>query len=175
MMPTVWKTAKKHMVIQWLAVVVFVTFVLLALNMTSSSPLLWAVGASALSSSAYLVFAMPCARASQPRRLAGGYLIALVVGGAFHLILSNLYRWGIHHNLLNIHANLFWISASLSVGIAMLLMILLGAEHPPAVGLALVLVLNVHRIPPVIVIMIGAMVLALISHFGKRYLVNLVE
>ena len=175
MLPTFWKKSKKHLLCQWLAMVCFITMVLLALNMVSSSALLWAVGSSALASSAYLVFTMPCARASQPRRVAGSYLIAVGVGACFHLFLWHLYRWGIHHNLLSIHANLFWVSASLSVGVTIVLMLLLGAEHPPAVGLALVLVLNVHKIPPVLIIVAGAFVLAGVNYFFGKYLVNLVE
>jgi CBS domain-containing membrane protein len=175
MMASIWSTSKKHVIGQTVAAVVFVALVLLAMNLVSSNAALWAVGSSALASSAYIVFALSKGPAAMPRSIVGGYFIAGIVGWLFHITLVSLYGWVANHNLLQAHPNVFWITASLSVGVSMLLMIILECQHPPAAGVALVLVLNVHEIAPVMVIFTSAVVLATLRWLLGNRLVSLVK
>ncbi len=166
---------KFNLLWQTLLVVLFMSVVLFAFNEATNSSVLWAVGTSSLASSAYIVFAMPQSIAARSHRVIGGYVVAIGVGIVFHQILYALFQVFSSHFFFQEHPHTFWISASIGVGISMLLMVLLGFQHPPAAGIALVLVLGTHDFKVLTVIIIAVGVLAILRKLLSPYLKNLVE
>ncbi len=164
----------RHLVWQLIAAVLFVTVVLFALGAVAKSALIWAVGAGALSSSACLVFSAPNSSVSKPSQIFGGYVIGLSVGLLMHILLTTvLADMVLMHSVIGAGTHVFWACASVAVGVTMLLLVLLGFGHPPAVGVSLVLVLDIRHYTIVWVILFCAFLLAIIRWLFGRYLVNL--
>jgi len=159
---------------QPLVATIFVGVVLYCLGMvTGASEILWAVGAGALSSSSYIVFVTPQSAVARSRRIIGGYVVGAIVGLFVHWILTVAYDFA-SANLQFHNSHLFWISAAISVGVAMVMMVLLGVEHPPAAGLSLVLVLDIHEYMTLVMILIAAVALSALRHALRCHLINLV-
>ena len=163
-----------HLVLQALCAVVYIAFVLFCLSITDSgSPLLWAIGAGALSSSCYIVFVTPHSAVACSRRIIGGYFIGIVTGLIMHIILTRLYMLAVDVN--NFHTSqVFWVSAAVTVGLAMTIMVLFGMEHPPAVGVSLVLVLHLNEYDTLLIILAAAILLATLRWLLRRWLIDLV-
>jgi CBS domain-containing membrane protein len=149
----------------------YVSLVLFCLDFIDRGSTLWAIGASSLASSAYLVFTNPSSPVARYHRIIGGYLVSVLVGLLIHILLSHISQ---HMQIHTTIPHLFWITASIAVGISMLLMVLLGYEHPPAAGVALVLVLDINDYSTLFVILGAAAVLALLKKLLKYTLVDLV-
>jgi len=79
-----------------------------------------------------------------PRRVIGGHIVAVLIGGLLTIIL--------HSSFLNpiVAGNriVFDVMAALSLGISILLMVVTNTEHPPAAGTALGLILEGFRLEP---------------------------
>ena len=127
----------------WQPLMVFI-FLWLCLHffyMTAQTDALWAVGGGSLASSAYLLFAKPNSTPAHPVRFVVAYVIAVLCGIAMH--------WSLLHFTV---APLFacpypgfcWTGffAALSVMITFMFLIGLRMDHPPALGMALVLVID---------------------------------
>ena len=87
----------------------------------------------AIASTAFIVFIAPHSQASSPRRVIGGHVVAVVVGGVLSLVYL-VPEWGELVTTSNLVRDLI---AVLSVGLSALLMVLTDTEHPPAAGTAL--------------------------------------
>lgn len=163
-----------HLVWQLIAAVLFVTIVLFALGAVAQSALIWAVGAGALSSSACLVFSAPDSPVSKPSCIFGGYTVGLSIGLLMHILLTTVFAHIISsHPMLGAGGHVFWACASIAVGLTMLCLVLFGFGHPPAVGVSLVLVLDIRHYTIVWVILLCAFLLTIIRWVLGRYLVNL--
>lgn len=162
-----------HLLWQPLCAFVFVWLVLYTLFLVSTNGLLWAVGASSLASSAYAVFVAPGSPVARPWSIVGSYMVAMVNGGIMSLI-----AWCFQLMLTtpNSPANnyIIWTCAALAVSFALIFMVIFDFPHPPASGIALVLVLEVRNLEALAVILIAAVVLALIRTLGNPYLRNLI-
>lgn len=162
-----------HIILQLLTCMIFVWFVLLSLDYVTPLPLLWAVGASSLASSAYTVFAIPHSHVGSPRRIIGGYFIGILVGVLLHALY--LYLMGDHlsdSDWLR-HMHTAWMAGGITVGVSMILMVLLDMEHPPAAGVSLVMALEVRHETTLLVIFMLALLLAGIRWVFRRQLINL--
>lgn len=84
----------------------------------TSLPLLMAP----LGPTSVLMFAQPSNASAQPANVFGGYFIAAVFGAAAELLMPGV-----------------WWAATLAVGLAMALMLVLRVTHPPAAAVPLVL------------------------------------
>jgi CBS-domain-containing membrane protein len=93
---------------------------------------------ASLGASSFIAFAMPRARASQPRLLLGGYLVGIVVGWACYSLSTVLPSLA----LLPIVRSSQVLFGAAAVGLSTIIMVLTDTEHPPAAGLALGLVLS---------------------------------
>jgi hypothetical protein len=166
---------KTHLLWQCIAAIVYVTFVLVCLDIVSSNQLLWAVGSSSLASSAYLVFSQPRCSSSNELHLLGGYFIAIVCGLLVrHLAVGVMQHWQLPSWLVIAHdPHMFWMSGSIAVGITMVLMLIFHLEHPPAAGLSLVLVIEQRSYEIVAVMFLLVVLLAGIQMLFKRRLCNL--
>jgi CBS-domain-containing membrane protein len=144
------------------ACVVFV--VLLVLDAVAQTAIIASLGASA-----FIAFAMPRANTSGPRFLIVGYLIGTVVGcGCYYL--STLPVFAQSPDLQGQARIVF---GALSVGLAILLMVVMNAEHPPAAGRALGFVLNEWNFWTVIVVVFGIVLLSILKTILKPVLVDL--
>lgn len=165
---------KRHMVFQVAAAMAFMTLVLIMMSMASNSQVSWAIGAGSLGSSTFIVFTLPKSLSARPKNVVGGYIVAIVVGMLVNTILSAAFDAVSRHIGMN-NQHVFWVVSSISIGLAMVAMILFDCQHPPAAGVALVLVLDIQEYYTLAVIMITAIMLALIRHYAKPYLINLSE
>ena len=112
---------------------------------------------SAMGATAFIVFAMPKAESAQTRNVIGGHLVGLAAGTLFYFISLQYY-----------------IEYPLVVGIAIILMVALDVEHPPAAGTALAVVINEVSLDVFVTIMIAAVVLSQCRYFLRHHLRNLV-
>ena len=163
-----------HALTQSLAATVFMWFVFMGLDEIATSKIIWAAGASTLASSSFLVFSVPKSPVSKPIKIMGGYVLAMLVGECMRLLANVLCRVAPHYHLAEPHIHMFEFVAGLSVGFTLLLMVIFKVEHPPAAGLAVVMVLDIRHVDAMLVIMAAAVVLTLVRWIFRKLLWNLV-
>lgn len=161
-----------HLIWQPLVAIIFVIFILFFMNHFANSDVLWAVGAGSLSSSSYIVFGKPSCAAAQPKKIIGGYLVGILTGFSLRIITMQFHDF--ECMLLGTpHFHLIALVAAVSVGLSLFFMALLKLEHPPAAGMALVLVIDMRDYNEILIVVIAAMLLALIHRLFSRRLVDL--
>lgn len=170
------KISKWHFTVQLVAAVAYVLLVLVTLDIISSSPIMWAVGSSSLASSAYLIFASPSSQAAAARRLVGSYAIAIVCG----IIIRHFATWlmaehGVMLLGLTHDPHMYWLSGAVSVGVSMFVMLLFRLQHPPAAGMALVMVIDQRSYEGILAIFFLAVLLAIIKIVLRRYLCDVTD
>ncbi len=127
------RTHWKRYVFQCLMASVTILVVLLFLDVIKHTAIIATLGASA-----FIVFTMPLSYSSAPRPLIGGYAIGIAIGIGCHF-LAYLAVWGRIAPESQLPIVFF---AAAAVGVVILLMTVANAEHPPAAGMALGLVMN---------------------------------
>ncbi len=138
---------------------------------TNQKDVLWALGVSSLASSAFIIFATPWGDSASERRVLSGYFINMALGAISHYCLR--YLLGVN-GMFSVNGFLiFSIFASIAVILSMLCMVLFDAKHPPAVGICLILVIDMKRYYIIAVIAISALVLAILHLLLRRWLRNL--
>jgi len=158
--------------LQILGAVFMTALILTLMSVDSTSQLLWAVGAGSLASTVFIIFTLPNSLVAEPRRIVGGYLIAFVMGSLVHLGLREIFDFVSSHFILQ-NAHVFWISGAVAMGLAMILMVLLDSQHPPAAGFSLVLVLGLREYYTLGIILLSVFILALIKYFLAPWLMDL--
>ncbi len=164
----------KHLVVQGMSAVVFMFLVLFSLDHVRASNVIWAAGASTLASSSFSLFCRPTSPIVRHIRIIGGYVVAMLSGHAMRLLAGVFCHVVQNCHLLHVHTLVFEISATLSVGIALFLMALLRLSHPPAAGLAVVMVLDIGNPYAMLVILSGAVTLCIIHAVFNKQLRNLI-
>lgn len=163
-----------HLIIQAFAAVVFMYLVLFFLDYVRASNLIWAVGASTLASTSFIVFVTPHKDSAKSHRIIIGYAIAMLCGHFVRILADHCCSdLGICHDpeyMIHLHE----VAAVISLAFAFFLMALLRSSHPPAAGLAIVMVIDLTNFKPMIVIGIGAIVLASIIYFFKKHIKRLI-
>ncbi len=157
---------------QPLLAVIFVCAVLFFLKQTAHSMILWAVGASSLSSSALIVCSHPSSKTSRAVNIIGGYIIGIFVGELLRTIVVQ-FEPIVKGFLMDPSYQMLVFAAAIAVGISILLMSLLKVRHPPAAGIALVLVIDIRDYSVLIIIFIAAVVLALLRLLLRKELCDL--
>ncbi len=137
--------------------------ILLFLNIKDDTAIIASLGATT-----FIMFTKPKAYAARARCLFGGYLIGIVTGIVFDLI-SQISRL---HEIIPEHVCTVLFCA-LAVGMSMLLMTSLNAEHAPAAGVALGLVLNVWDRWTLTVIVAAVLMLFLMKKATERYMIDI--
>ena len=112
---------------------------------------------SAMGATTFIVFAMPKTVSAKTKNIIGGHLVGLASGGIFYLTTLP-----------------YFIEYPLAVGIAILLMVTLDVEHPPAAGTALAVVINEVSLNTFITIMLSAVILSQCRYYLRDYLKDLV-
>ena len=162
-------TSLIHYIKQAVYAGIFLWLVLLAMNCyAGKSAVVWAVGASALASSAYIVFSKPDCENSLSRHILGSYIVSMVVGMACS------------HIIIFIHAHtgfpvirIVEVVTAVSVGFSLFLQTILNFQHPPAAGLSLILVSEPWHYGTLIIILIAVILLAIISRLLRGHIKQL--
>ena len=163
-----------HLLLQCLSATAFMWLILMGLDQVVSSQLIWAAGASTLASSAFIVFVLPDAIVAKPFKIIGSYLIAMGCGAAIRGLAMAVCAIFPQCTAGIPHSHLFEIAAAVAVGLSLLVMVLCRSEHPPAAGLAVVMVLDIRTPIALVIILAGAIILAMIRFIFRRKLLNLV-
>lgn len=115
------------------------------------------VTVSAMGATAFIVFAMPKTVSAQTKNVIGGHMVGLASGAIFYLTMLP-----------------YFVEYPLAVGLAILLMVTLDVEHPPAAGTALAVVINEVSLDAFITITLSAVILTQCRYYLRGYLKNLV-
>ena len=109
----------------------------------------------AIASSAFIVFVVPHSRASTPRRVIGGHVVAVIVASAFSL----LYLTPVGDLVADFHIVDDLIAVA-GVGISILIMVSTNTEHAPAAGTALGLTIEGWAPSALFFVLLGAVMLS---------------
>ena len=150
---------------------IFVFCVLLLFKDTTHADVLWALGVSSLASSAFIIFSMPNTEASQDHRVISSYFVNMAIGAITHYFLN--YVLGHHAMFSGSGFYIFSLVTALAVSLSLVLMIVLKIKHPPAVGVCIILIINMHRYDVIGVIAFAALLLAVLHYSLKRWMLNL--
>ncbi|HSM32382.1 MAG TPA: HPP family protein [Woeseiaceae bacterium] len=143
---------------------IVVLILLLVLDAVTQTVLIAALGASA-----FIAFAVPRSLHSGPRHMIGGYAIGIIAGclmATFEAAMNVQGPVAAHTVMV--------IFGAMAISLAMFLMVVARAEHPPAAALALGLVLNEWDLLTLAVVMAGIMALSLIKRLVLPMLLDLV-
>lgn len=166
------KNAKWHNYVWQLLIAGLFTYcVLLLFKGTNQKDVLWALGVSSLASSVFIVFTSPGSKSSTENTILSAYFINMALGAITHYFLR--YLLGEHGMFTPNGFEIFSVFAALAVTFSILIMALLDVKHPPAVGICIILVIDMRRYYIIAVIAISALVLALLHLSLKRWLRNL--
>lgn len=165
----------KYYFFQLLGATIFISLVLYVMDTFSISHLIWAVGASSLASSAYVVFMHPHGLAAKARNIFLGYTVAVLVGEIIRYIM--LWLGATCHMPIDTIdvAHHYWFAAAISVTLVLIIMAIFDIEHPPASGIALVLVVELCRHDVVEMIYGFMLLLCLIKLIAKPWMRNLLR
>ncbi len=136
-----------------------VTFIIfLFIDLISSLVILASFGAST-----FIAFTMPWGYAAKPRNLIGGYIVGSIIGVLMYEFLC-----------LMGHSNLsLLISSALCVALTSFIMVITDTEHPPAVGMALGLVINQWSFVSIFITLSAIVLLSISKELVKPRLINL--
>lgn len=114
---------------------------------------------AAVGSTAFVVFTMPKSKTSTPRRAFGSHVLCGLIGFGFSSVYPSILS--------------FELAVSFALGIAILSMVSLWFEHPPAGGTVIFFVLNPNVIAFISMLLLVSM-LVTISMILRPYLIDLV-
>lgn len=159
---------KWNFIWQPLLAATFVVVALVGLGGFRHVTLLGYIGTSSLGSTAFLVFGMPQSDSASAKNMWGGYIISIMVGVLATLILHAI--WSAAHPDRYFVGEL---TATFAMALTMLIMALFRMEHPPAVGLALGLVVEPWTFYTLTIILLTVCLMTLIKRLLRRWLVDL--
>ena len=125
---------------------------------------------AALGASSFIVFTVPHAPASGPRRLVGGYVCGVTVGVVCQLVVVSGWLDAVG---LNAEAATTFL-AGLGVGLAILLMVIFDMEHAPAASIALGLILGQWHPWNIAYVMGGIIVLSAVKWALRPLMIDLI-
>lgn len=161
-----------HLILQPLAAVLFLFSALIVFHEVAVSTLLWALGAGSLASSTYTVFGKPSSKAARPFCMVNAYLLALLVSVIVRFVAEGFFL--LHQGPIVATPSLWTgFMGAVAVGCSLFLMAIFGLEHPPAAGMSLVLVLDVHSYETLLVIVGFSCLLAIIRWVFDRWLTDI--
>jgi hypothetical protein len=167
------RTKEQNIHLIWQSMLVFVImfgFMYAIKQFTHADTALGAIGATSLGSSAFLAFVAHDTAMARARRMISGYAIGLIVGaiGSFVLItFSHCHNFDCPTSQLDV-----LVSAGAAM-LCMILMVTLSSEHPPAVGIAIGLILRDWDLTVLILIIATVLVIAIVKGLLRPWLLNL--
>jgi len=129
------------------------------------------IGFASIGSSSFIAFISPFSKAAQNKRMIGGYVVSAVVGLLFTYLAITLF--GGLDGLDDLFPYAHDLYAALAMGLAMLIMVLLNVDHPPAVGFTLALIAKGWTVKPLMAIIFMLLVTTLLKNLLKPFLVDL--
>lgn len=157
-----------HYCLQCILIIIFMLFVLFPLGSVEDN-VFTAIGASTLASSILTMFAIPNAPMAAIHRVIGGYVIGILIGLLFHLILITLEKHLITHHIITMD-----ICGALAVGITMLIMAILNLIHPPPAGFSLAIVIGPWNRWTICVVIIAVPILCLVKYILRNWFIKLI-
>lgn len=112
---------------------------------------------------------MPGTVPAQPRRLIGGNVIGIIAGIACYYAFMNPALMPYYEEYSLLH----WLPAAVSVGLAIFMMTVFNAEHPPSAAISLGLVVEPWDYRTIIFIILYAILLAVVRVVFRKYLKDL--
>lgn len=153
----------RRYVFQCLLATVTILIILLFLNIFTHTTIIASLGATT-----FIVFAMPNNPTAKPRNLIGGYLTGIVIGS-----LSSLLVESVLSNLMINGYITYIIFGAVAVGLTILIMVIIDTEHPPAVGLALGLVLGSWNFKIIIILFLAVVLMSIAKYLLRDILIDL--
>ena len=151
---------------QSLLTTVVMFLVLMSMNVVPDNDVLVAcIGATA-----FMVFATPHKNISRERYIIPGYIIAMIVGVVCSLICHSSYMF--HAHLMPEYND--EIFGAIAVGLTMLAMVITNSEHPPAVTMALALVINSWTYRTILLTVLAISLLLTYRYLFRKVMIDLV-
>lgn len=157
-------------VVQLVSAIGFMIAVLVIMTKTTEADILGAIGASSLAASACLLFSVPSAKAAKPLNIFLGYFIGISSGVLWHALTPPICQQMMSLSLLASYE----VCSVLAIATSMLLMMILGFVHPPAVGLSLGLVVEYWQPETLYIILAAASLLAVLKKIYGEKMVDLI-
>ena len=164
---------KENLHLLWQSSLVFIIifgFMYMMKHAINADVALGAIGATSLGSSAFLAFVAHDTAMARARRMIFGYLWGILFGalgsGLFHLMMQQ-------HIFSAIQVDLEVVFAAAVAMLTMLCMTFFSCEHPPAVGIAIGLVLRQWDLSILVVVFVTVLVIALLKSLLRPWLLNL--
>ena len=140
--------------------------ILFSLGMVETQGILGVVGTTSLGSSLFIMLSQPNSNAARPKRMVGSYLVGILVGAVFYYIsieLIMVQQWlGYQY--------VYMFTGGFALAVTMLIMVFADLGHPPAVGLALGVVLDPWNWLTLLIILICIIMLVAVRYFLKPWL-----
>lgn len=153
-----------------LVFVIMFTFMYAVKTFTNADTALGAIGATSLGASAFLAFVAHDTAMARSRRMLSGYAIGIIFGGLGSYLLSHFAHCSGFHCATD---NLDVLISAITAMACMIAMVLLSSEHPPAVGIAIGLVLRDWDYLLLIVVIVTVLVITIVKEILRPKLLNL--
>jgi CBS-domain-containing membrane protein len=125
---------------------------------------------SSFGATSFIAFTMPRRYHSDAKRLVGGYLTGIAVGVFFH----HIARIPCVMDLICVDHLSYALFGSIAVFFAILLMVILDTEHPPAAGVALGFVLNTYDFNTVVFVIAAIFLITGVKNILRPYMIDLI-
>jgi len=143
------------------------TFAAVACILVVMHTLFGAAVLAAFGATCFIVFAMPHKHRSNNRAVLGGHVVGIAAGLAMRGVLY----------LINPAFEPLWLAGifgALAIALAIFVMAVTNTEHPPAAGIALGIALEGYTWLGLAVLVIAVLILILIKHVLRRWMIDLV-
>lgn len=153
-------------------IVLFTLSLIYCFKFSSRQDALWALGVSSLASSAFIMFTRPNASDVTSSRFVLSYGINILIGFLTHVLLRHLFG---SNNFVG-HTDSFLVFAlivALALGLSIFVMLLLRIKHPPALGICLILIIDLRHYDLMIIVTIAVLLLAVLHHVLQPWLKQL--
>lgn len=167
------RTRNENLHMLWQSLLVFAIifgFMYAMSHALNADDALVAIGATSLGSSAFLAFVAHDTAMARERRMIFGYIFGILLGAIASVIVQYMIHRGI---LTHYHSDLRVFFCAAVAMITMLCMTIFSCEHPPAVGMAIGLVLRHWDMPILTIIFVTVMVIAIVKIILRPWLLNL--
>ena len=146
---------------------VFIALLIMGGFVNTAAPSL--IGIASLGATGFILFCAPYSKFSTAKVVLGSYLLSVLFGVVFLQL-----AMAMSGHAVIAHLQFFQeFCAVMAMGCCVLGMLFLNVEHPPAVGLALGLVVESWPIPVLIVILSTVLLMVVLKYLLRRYMVNL--
>jgi hypothetical protein len=164
---------KENIHLLWQSSIVFIlmTLFLLAMHhLAHADTTLGAIGASSLGSSAFLAFVAHDTVMARAPRMIWGYVLGIIVGVLVSIAVH--YVDGCHAEICTLTST-YAVGAGVAALLLMLLMNMFDCQHPPAIGIAIGVILRGWTWYGLLIVMVFVLWIALLRKVLRPYLINL--